>query len=166
MDERIVVNASPMIALLGLGREDLLPALFDEVLIPEAVLGEIDAGRAKDANVSRLASLAWVKAAPAVPIPESVQAWGLGGGESSVLAVAVAEAGCPAMLDDLAARRCARFLGLTVMGTGRLLVLAKQRGLIGSVREQLDLLTAQGFRLSQRLVLKLLQEAREASMAS
>lgn len=161
MAERIVVNASPMIALLAIGREDLLPALFDGVLIPETVRAEIEAGRPKDSNVIRLATLTWLQSAPAVPIPESVQGWGLGRGESSVLAVAAAETDCRPMLDDLAARRCARFLGLSVIGTGKLLVLAKQRGLIGSVRDPLDRLTAHGFRLSERLVAMLLRDAGE-----
>lgn len=161
MAERVVVNASPMIALLAIGQEGLLPMLFDDVLIPEAVRKEIEAGRLKDANVRRLATLTWLKLAPAAPIPESVQGWGLGRGESSVLAVAAAETGCRAILDDLAARRCARFLGLSVMGTGRVLVMAKQHGLIGSVRDPIDRLTAHGFRLSERLIAKLLHDARE-----
>jgi predicted nucleic acid-binding protein len=150
-----------MIALLGIGQEGLLPALFDEVLMPEMVREEIEAGAAKDKNAERLATLAWLRAAPAVPIPDSVQGWGLGRGESSVLAVAAAELGCQPILDDLAARRCARFLGLSVMGTGRLLVLAKQRRLIGSVRDQLEHLHAQGFRLSERLIAMLLRDAGE-----
>jgi predicted nucleic acid-binding protein len=160
MAERVVVNASPMVALLGIGQEGLLPALFDDVLIPEAVREEIEAGREKDANADRLATLTWLRTAPAATIPESVQGWGLGRGESSVLAIA-AEMGCRPILDDLAARRCARFLGLTVIGTGRLLVLAKQRGLIGSVREPLDRLAAQGFRMSGQLIAKLLDAADE-----
>lgn len=161
MAERAVVNASPMIALLAIGREDLLPALFDEVLIPEAVRAEIDAGRHKDMNVARLTTLSWLRSPPEFPIPDCVQGWGLGRGESSVLAVAAAEMDCRPILDDLAARRCARFLGLKVIGTGKLLVLAKQRGLICSVRDPLDRLSTQGFRLSARLIAKLLHDARE-----
>jgi predicted nucleic acid-binding protein len=135
--------------------------LFDEVLIPAPVREEIEAGRGKDANIDRLETLTGLRTVPAPAIPETVQGWGLGRGESSVLAVASAEPGCRAVLDDLAARRCARFLGLTVSGTGKILVLAKQRGLIGSMREQLDLLTARGFRLSERLVAQLLRAAGE-----
>ena len=161
MAERDVVNASPTIALLGIGQEGLLPALFDEVLIPAAVRDEIEAGRAKDVNADRLGTLTWLRTAPVPVIPDSVQGWGLGRGESSVLAVACAQPDCHAVLDDLAARRCARFLGLTVSGTGRLLVLTKQRGLIGSVRGQLDRLTDHGFRLSERLIEKLLHAAGE-----
>ena len=161
MTDRVVVNASPMIALLGIGQEGLLEKLFDVVCIPAAVIAEIEAGRETDTNVERLSRLSWLQQVDTPVIPDSVQGWGLGRGESSVLAVACAEPDCHAVLDDLAARRCARFLGLTVLGTGALLVLAKQRGLIGSVRGQLDRLTDHGFRLSERLIEKLLHAAGE-----
>jgi len=70
MAERVVINASPMIALLAIGQEGLLPMLFDDVLILNAVREEIEAGRSKDANVPRLATLTWLGSAPAAPIPE------------------------------------------------------------------------------------------------
>ncbi|WP_200239635.1 hypothetical protein [Lamprobacter modestohalophilus] len=54
MPKRVVVNASPMIALLGIGQEQLLCGLFDRVLLPQAVRDEIEAGQAKDDNVARL----------------------------------------------------------------------------------------------------------------
>lgn len=161
MSERVIVNASPMIALLGIGQEGLLPRLFGEVLLPEAVRDEIEAGLSKDANVGRLAKLSGIETAPSAPVPESVEGWGLGRGESAVLAVASTEANARAVLDDLAARRCARFLGVPVLGTGRILVMAKQRGLISSVGEQIERLSANQFRMSPKLIGMLLHAAGE-----
>lgn len=161
--EPVVVNASPLIALLGIRQEGLLPALFGEVYAPRAVLAEVGAGASKDPNAGRLESLHWLRPVEAVDVPESVQGWGLGRGESEVLAVAAQTAGARAVLDDLAARRCARFLGVRVLGTGKVLVLAKQRGLIESVREQIDRLVAADFRLSERLIAHLLAAAGETS---
>lgn len=160
--ERVVVNASPLIALLGIGQESLLPGLFGEVSVPRAVLLEIAAGGAKDPNAARLGSLVWAKEVTPVAVPESVQGWGLGRGESEVLAIAAQAAGTWAVLDDLAARRCARFLGVPVLGTGKILVLAKHQGLIASVREQIDRLLRADFRLSGRLIDRLLRAAGEA----
>jgi predicted nucleic acid-binding protein len=54
--ERAVVNASPLIALLGIGQEALFPALFEEVSTPRAVLAEVEAGRGKDPNAGRLST--------------------------------------------------------------------------------------------------------------
>jgi predicted nucleic acid-binding protein len=160
--EVVVVNASPLIALLGIRQEALLPALFGEVQVTQAVLAEVAAGGAKDPSARRLSSLHWLRPVKAVTIPESVQGWGLGRGESEVLAVAAQTPGARAVLDDLAARRCARFLGVEILGTGKVLLLAKQRGLIVSVRAQIEGLLAADFRLSERLIVQLLALSGEA----
>lgn len=116
--------------------------------------------------MARLKSLHWLRPVDGVEVTESVQGWGLGRGESEVLAVAVQIPGARAVLDDLAARRCARFLGVRVLGTGKVLVLAKQRGLIESVREQIERLVSADFRLSERLIGRLLTAAGETSAPS
>lgn len=156
----VVVNASPLIGLLRIKREELLPALFESVFIPTTVRDEIAAGRSKDPNAARLGGLSWAMTPPDETIPETVLAWALGRGESSVLSSAH-RLGAIAVLDDLAARRCARFLGVPLCGTGRILVMAKHSGLIPSVKDALQKLCDSGFRLSDRLVAKLSAEAGE-----
>jgi predicted nucleic acid-binding protein len=158
--DRVVVNASPLIGLLRIEREGLLPALFENVYIPSTVRDEIAVGRSKDPNAARLSELSWAKTPPDEPIPEAILAWALGQGESSVLSLAH-RLGAIAILDDLAARRCARFLGVPLCGTGRILVMAKQHGLIHSVKDDLEKLRHSGFRLSDRLVAKLSADAGE-----
>jgi len=118
MPDRVVVNASPLIGLLRIKREGLLPALFEQVFIPTTVRDEIAAGRAKDPNAARLGGLSWSMTPPDESIPEAVLTWALGRGESSVLSSAH-RLGAIAVLDDLAARRCARFLEVPLCGTGR-----------------------------------------------
>jgi len=161
MSNLVVVNASPVIGLLAIGREGLLPALFSKILVPMAVREEILAGAAKDSNAERLGDCDWAVSPPDETMPETVLAWGLGRGESSVLAMAH-RLGAMAILDDLAARRCARFLDVPLSGTGRILVLAKDRGLIQSVANECRSLRASGFRLSDRLIARLLSDAGEA----
>lgn len=102
MPDRIVVNASPLIGLLRIKREGLLPALFEHVFIPTTVRDEIAAGRAKDPNAARLGGLSWGITPPDESIPEAVLTWALGRGESSVLSSAH-RLGAIAVLDDLAA---------------------------------------------------------------
>ena len=46
--EKAVVNASPLILLFKSGRADLLPQLFAEVVVPEAVWEEVMAGGESD----------------------------------------------------------------------------------------------------------------------
>lgn len=51
-----------------------------------------------------------------------------------------------------AARRCARVLGIKTLGTGGLLVLAKKRGLIQSVRKRIARLRESGLYMSDNVV--------------
>lgn len=63
------------------------------------------------------------------------------------------------LVDDAEARRMARNFGIAVLGTGGILVLAKRKGLLASVRGVLERLDRDGaFRLS-RAVRKFLLEA-------
>jgi predicted nucleic acid-binding protein len=69
--------------------------------------------------------------------------------------------GYRALVDDLAARRCARVFGIKTLGTGGLLVLAKRRGVIESVRDRVDMLRSAGLYLSDSVVQLLISEAGE-----
>lgn len=66
-----------------------------------------------------------------------------------------------AVLDDGAARRCARTLGINLLGTGGMLVLAKRRGLLESITEGLEKLQQAGLWLSPEIINLLLKEAGE-----
>lgn len=57
-----------------------------------------------------------------------VATWDLGRGESHVLTWAMRHPGCEAILDDLAARKCAAALSVPVRGTLGILLLAKKEG--------------------------------------
>lgn len=69
------------------------------------------------------------------------------------------------MVDDAAARRCARALGIATLGTGGAIVLAKQRGLIKSVGDRLQQLRDAGLWLSEEVVSLLKQQAGEDSLS-
>ncbi len=68
-----------------------------------------------------------------------------------------------AILDDRAARRCATVMQIPTMGTGAILILAKQVGLIASIKPSLDALQKVGLYLSERLIQQLLKKAGELS---
>jgi len=48
MPERWVLNASPIIVLARVEQEHLFGALTDEIVVPRAVAGEIEAGPVND----------------------------------------------------------------------------------------------------------------------
>ncbi|NEP82188.1 MAG: DUF3368 domain-containing protein [Okeania sp. SIO3C4] len=65
------------------------------------------------------------------------------------------------LLDEKNARRIAKQMGLPVLGTVGILIWAKQSGLISTLKEQLDALKVQGFRLSQLVYQEALRKVGE-----
>lgn len=45
--DRVIVNASPLICLFKCGLQVLLPGLFQDIFVPEAVLKEVTASNIK-----------------------------------------------------------------------------------------------------------------------
>lgn len=158
--EKVVVNSSPLIVLFRSGQADLLPRLFSDIVIPEPVYQEVLAGREDDAAKMALPQTSWINREK-VDITLPVAAWNLGNGESAVFSFAIKESGYRAVVDDLAARRCAKTFGIQTLGTGGLLVLAKRRGLIDSVKSRVQRVRDAGLWLSDSVVKLLIREAGE-----
>ncbi|MGD1703232.1 DUF3368 domain-containing protein [Dapis sp. BLCC M229] len=93
-------------------------------------------------------------------IPE-IAAWDLGMGESEVLSLALNTPNFAVIIDDRAARRCARTFGIATIGTGGILILAKQRGIIPLVSPRIESLLDAGLWLSDNLINLLKQKAGE-----
>ncbi len=85
-------------------------------------------------------------------MPPIIQAWDLGPGESSVLAYAYVNAGSIAIIDDLAARRCAEALRIPLRGTLGLVLIAKKRGVLPAARPVLLKLKQSGMYLSDQVL--------------
>jgi predicted nucleic acid-binding protein len=150
----VVSNASPLIALARIQRLDLLPAIFELVLIPPAVAREISP------SIPVLPT--WLRIqAPSVLPPASLLRRRLGDGEWEALALAIELKADWIILDDLPARRSAEATGLNVIGTLGTLVTAKRKGLLKSIRPELDGLRATSFFLSPQLYDELLRVAGE-----
>jgi predicted nucleic acid-binding protein len=58
---RVTLNASPMICLMKVGIIDILPALFKDIVVPEAVKKELLAKGETDLIGERLDSYKWLK---------------------------------------------------------------------------------------------------------
>lgn len=155
----VILNNTPLVALYVLGRLDLLRDLFGEVMIPPAVHAEFMAiDRA--VRESALADAPWISVA-SLANPRRVLAFtGLDEGEAAVLALAE-ELDGTAVIDERKARRYARRLGLPLTGTLGLLLLAKERHLLTSVRTAVDALLAAGLYLNPDLVTEVLRLAGE-----
>ena len=158
--DQVVVNASPLITLFRSGQAGLLPQLFQKIVVPDAVWTEVTGGEQDDPAAQELVVESWPVREFVMTSPR-VAVWNLGDGETSVLSYALENPAYRAIVDDAAARRCARTLGVNVLGTGGVLVLAKQRGLIVSVAEAVNKLRQAGLWLSDDVARLLLERAGE-----
>lgn len=159
----IVFNASPLIVLAKAGLLQTVLALPEEVVVPRAVADEIKrCDDPSDAACNWLESpgaSALLRDAPNVS--DFILAWGLGAGESAVIALAETIPQSTAILDDLAARRCAAALGLPVTGTLGLLLMAKKLGHIRRISPALDAVVAAGLFISERHLAEVRRRAGE-----
>jgi predicted nucleic acid-binding protein len=156
-----VVNASPVILLARVGQLDLLRQLGAAVVIPEAAVLEIRRRGPTDPAVQALAHAAWLISVDPGPVPPHVAAFGLGDGESAVLAHALANPGSGAIVDDQAARRAATALGIAHQGTLGVVVFAKTRALIPAARPVVEQLRRHGMYLTDQVMNQALAQVGE-----
>ena len=161
MGRRWVVDASPLILLGKIGRIDLLPRLCPELVVPGAVVEELDRGPSADA-ARRWVHEAGSRFVQAVAdLSPQVVAWDLGLGETEVLSLCHGQADREAVLDDRLARNCAAALGVAVRGTFAVVVLAKKAGLIQAVRPFIAQLVEEGIRVDPSVIARALSLAGE-----
>lgn len=151
MSEVWVANASPVIVLAKAGHLELLRQLPQELILPEAVADEVLAGPESDPARQALLGGWGLRQAP-VAVPNSLLEWGLGPGETAVLALAQERAGCTAILDDAAARACAKAFNVPILGTLGVVLRAKRRGLVPQAAVVLKAIRAAGLHLDDRTI--------------
>jgi predicted nucleic acid-binding protein len=160
-DIRLVVNTSP---LIHLAEADLLHLLQDaapNVWVPQPVAIEIRAYGDQDPTARALAAHDWLEVRPVEQVAPEILAWDLGLGESAVLELARAFIGSTAVIDDLAGRRCAEALGLSLRGTVGLVLAAKLTGRLAAARPVLERLRDTGMYLSDAVLQRALRRVGE-----
>ena len=157
----VVADAGPLIGLAKIHRIDLLHHLFGRVLIPEAVAAELHLETpmpgASALNLAR--KQGWLKIQAVSSVPERLLAT-VDRGEAEAITLACSRHAL-LLIDERIGRAAAKAEGLSIFGTGAVLIKAKQAGLITSVRMELRALTACGYRLSDALQKELLRLAFE-----
>lgn len=152
MIETSVINASPLIYLSRANLLNLLQTISSEIIIPQPVADEILQRGSSDVTAQAIRQNDWLQVVPPPSIPPKITSWSLGLGESSVLALALENAKTEAVIDDLAARRCAAALQIPVRGTLGIILTAKKRGEISAARPLLEKLRQNGMYLSDKVL--------------
>jgi predicted nucleic acid-binding protein len=128
----IVSDTSPLNVLIRLGQVEVLRKLFDRVILPPAVLSEMQHARAP-AEVRAFASALpdWI----AVQSPVSLLSLSrLDAGEIAAISLAL-ELGAAVLIDERAGRDAARAAGLDVIGAIGVLERAAEVGWIADLAQ-------------------------------
>lgn len=156
----VFCDTSPIQYFHQLGLLELLPKLYGRVNVPLAVARELEAGRQMGVNLPAESLIPGFQLVPDVPDVPFTRG-DLGAGERQILTQISLASGRMGIIDDRLARLVARHCGLTITGTLGVLLRAKTRGFIGSIRPLLDQLAANGFRIDEALKGETLRLANE-----
>lgn len=156
---RVVCDTSPLILLAKIGRLELLFRLYEQVAIPVSVLDEVRVRSTDETTgIEALVENQAVEIERGSPeVLQSVPA-DLGAGERAAIAVAIETGADLVIPDDRAGRRVARERDLSVTGTIGILIEARARDMISSVRRELDRLIEAGMWIDEVFYHRILQE--------
>jgi predicted nucleic acid-binding protein len=145
-----VADASPLCYLVLIGEIDLLPELFHQVAVPQAVIEELLHEDAPE-EVRNWASKppAWISTAATADVSSGLER--LQAGERAAIILAESTKADLILLDEKAARRVAAERGLRVTGILGVLGEAATRGLV-DLSSAIDRLRKTTFRCSPALL--------------
>jgi predicted nucleic acid-binding protein len=138
----VIADTSVILNLCCVQQQELLPALFQQVLIPSAVRLEFERAAGVYPRFTGLTLPTWIREQSPQTIPETLRlALHLDAGEIAAIALALETAADAVLIDETEGRRAARQLGVATIGVAGILVRARKSGLltaIGPVFDQLE----------------------------
>ena len=162
----VICNTSPIIGLISINRLNLLCELFGTIFIPQAVYNELCANSAThQSDIEQIKN--YIENGKLrlcrVENQEMVNAmYGrLHYGELEVIVGAKEKGIKTAIIDDLAARKMANDLLIDTIGLVGILYLAKQEGLVDSIKKEIDRLLENGYYIADGLYRNILERAEE-----
>lgn len=156
-----ISNTSPLLYLHRIDALDWLPKLFGTIWTSNAVVTELEEGRRRGFDAPEPNHIPWIDVVKPQSIPSEWLALDLGAGELSVMALALENRDRVVLLDDALARRIAQAADLAVWGTLRILMVAKEQGLIERIEPFLERLATSGMWISNDVRRRVLLLARE-----
>lgn len=157
----IVINTSPIIALVAALGDLSVLQMYREVWVPLEVSEELAARGAARFALSEYQAAHWLhkRTQPLNIAPHLLNA--LDKGEASVVQLALDKNIHTVVIDETAGRRVARLNGLAVTGSIGILLRAKNEGRPFSMREAIDRMQTRGIWLSDRVIAFALTQAGE-----
>jgi len=159
----IISNTSPISNLAAIGRLPLLEEVYHHIVIPQAVADEIAAAGHIYTQAAAVPNLDWItvqQVSDRTLVENLLTELDLGEAEAIALAIEVkAEL---LIIDEKLGRKVALNYGQDITGLFGVLLVAKGRGIIQTVKPMMDDLIIQaGFRVSPQLYRQVLELADE-----
>ena len=156
---KVIVNSTPMIALANIGKIDLLRQVYRKIVIPQAVYDEIISPSVKKQVEERRD---WITVEHIEDHSQKrMYRAKLHAGEVEVMILAQEQNAELVILDDNAAKKTAKYLGLSVTGTLGVLLRAKREGYITAVSPLMDALARDHFFIDEKVRSMVLKQAGE-----
>lgn len=146
----VISDTSPIQYLHQAGLLDLLPALYDRLIVPSGVVDELNAGRELGVSLPDVRTLSWVEIREVRNRRVLRLSPDLGTGEKQAIALALESADALVLLDDALARRQAELLEIRCTGTLGVLLKAKRLQVLPQIAPVMAKLIGLGFHLSAR----------------
>ncbi len=163
----IVSDTSPISNLIIVGYVHLLPQLFGNVIIPNAVYQELLANGSDHPVTQTVQTLDWLEIRSVIDqqqVEVLERERNLDPGEANAIVLALELQATQLLIDERLGRVEAKRQGLRITGILGILLAAKQQALISEVRPITDALIQQAnFRISPQLYSEVLQLAREST---
>ena len=160
----VVSDTSPILNLARIGRLELLPQLYRQVLIPSAVFAELNVSERDPTPVIDPVSRPWLIVAIAED-RNRVQELrkNLDAGEAEAIVLAIERRADLLLVDERRGRSTARAAGIAVTGLLGVVAKAKQAGLIDLAKPVLDdLIQTARFWIGPGLYKEVLEQLGEA----
>jgi len=157
---KVVSNTTPIISLLKIDKLQILKDLYGEIIIPQEVFNEIEAGKSKG-YYADLSKIEWIKVKKIKDQKSLSYFLDLDKGESETIILATEIDADLTILDETLGRYHAKHAGLKLTGTLGILLKAKKIGYIKEIKPLLYELKERGIWLSNNLIQKVLKLANE-----
>lgn len=159
---KVIVNSTPLIALCHVDSLDILKKLYDEITIPKAVYNEISAKKDSVCKIQVDSSFDWIHVENIQnEMAKEMFKIQLHEGEVEVMILAKETEADVVIIDDMNAKKHAKYLNLPVTGTLGVLMKAKKEGYIEKLKPILDGMVQNNIYLSPQLIDRCLQEVGE-----
>ena len=157
-----VVNTSPIVYLSSINQLGLLKKLFKEVYIPNAVKQELLSGSKDSFGVKEIKTEKWIKPRKIKnKLAKEYLLTDIDNGEAEVIILAEELKTDTLIMDDKLGRKIAKLRDIKVTGTLRILIAAKEKGLLVEVKPLIKRLKENGFWISDDVYEAILKEAKE-----